>query len=92
MSEVMFRYQRILPIASDADDFRLFAKHYPTEANWLRANGGAVRMSVYRWPEFVARYVCEQLGMTVFEFDIWLEPQIAEQFTDAFDKRGVSDT
>lgn len=92
MSEVMFRYQRLLPIASDADDLQLFTAHYPTEANWLRANGGALRISVYCWPEFVARYVCDRLGMTVFEFDIWLEPQIAERFGNAFNKRGVSDT
>lgn len=91
MSEVLFRYQRVLPTASDADDDHLFALHYPIEANWLRANGGAVRISVYRWPEFIARYVCDHLGMTVFEFDVWLEQQIAEQFGTTFDKRGTSD-
>lgn len=92
MSEVMFRYQKLLPSTADGDDGLLFAKYYPTEANWLRTHGEALRISVYRWPEFIARYVCDHVGMTVFEFDIWLDQQIAERFGDTFNKRGASDT
>lgn len=92
MPDMMFRYQRLLPTASNIDEHGLlFAQHYPKEANWLHAHGGALRISVYQWPEFIARYVCDHLGLTVFEFDIWLDQAIAEQFAATFDKRGTHD-
>lgn len=91
MSEVMFRFQKLLPITEEDDEYALFAKHYPTEASWLRVNGGAWRVSIYRWSEFVARYVCDHQGMTVFEFDLWLDQPIAEQFGNTFNMRGARD-
>jgi hypothetical protein len=86
MAEVVFRYQTVLPIGRDTP----FAMAYPAEADWLRQHADGARISVYRWPEFVAHFVCDQIGMTVYEFEVWLEQEIAEQFGHLFNKRWAS--
>lgn len=73
----------LLPLNTQGADAALFATYYPEQDRWLREHGD-FQVSVYRWPEFLARIMCDRIGMTVWEFEVRLTAELADAFARVF--------
>jgi hypothetical protein len=74
-----FRYEpTILTMQGDVVD--AFANLYPDHAGWLRDHAVEHRVTVYCWPDFLARMMCNRIGTIVCEFEVTVDSAFAERF------------
>jgi hypothetical protein len=90
MPEVGFRYDAALVPISDmhGDIADAFAGLHPAHACWLRDNAVRHRVTVYCWPDFLARMMCNRIGTIVCEFEVIVESEFAERFAAIKNARG----
>ena len=81
MSDITLRYPPI-PLTRGCDDREAFALGFPDMHNWLCHNAIPFRLSVYRWPEMMARLLGNGLGTTIYEIEIILADNYAKVVND----------
>jgi hypothetical protein len=67
MSEFIFRP---IPLISGLDDQEAFRAGWPDLYHWLTGRAIPYRLSVYRWPEILARLLGNRLGTTIYEITV----------------------